>query len=233
MDDGNESALLEEITLAEHVYRALRRDIIAGAVEAGQSLRLEFLKDRYGISFSPIREALNRLWSERLVVPSGSGGFCVAPLSIDEMQDAIETRILIDSEALRRSLANGDDRWEVRLVGAYHALMLVASRTASEAHVQQNEKELLEARHFDFHNSLISACGSRWLMDFSSQMYSQTERYRSPSLNGAPGPSGSRDVQLEHQGLMDAAVTRDADRAVTLLAHHYRETGRQINADRA
>jgi len=56
---------VEEITLAEQVYRSLRRDLISGDIEPGQSLRLEFLKQRYGISFSPIREALNRLQSER------------------------------------------------------------------------------------------------------------------------------------------------------------------------
>ena len=54
---------IEEITLSEQVYRLLRRDIMSGAFAPGQSLRLELLKQRYGSSFSPIREALNRLRS--------------------------------------------------------------------------------------------------------------------------------------------------------------------------
>ena len=65
---------IEEITLSEQVYRLLRRDIMSGAFAPGQSLRLELLKQRYGSS-SPIREALNRLRSERMVVSTTSRGF--------------------------------------------------------------------------------------------------------------------------------------------------------------
>ncbi|WP_219990169.1 GntR family transcriptional regulator, partial [Klebsiella pneumoniae] len=68
--DGN--AEVEEITLSEQVYRLLRRDIMSGAFAPGQSLRLELLKQRYGSSFSPIREALNRLRSERMVITTTS-----------------------------------------------------------------------------------------------------------------------------------------------------------------
>jgi GntR family carbon starvation induced transcriptional regulator len=224
--------LVEQITLAEQVYRALRRDIISGSIEAGQSLRLEFLKQRYGISFSPLREALNRLQSERLVVSTTSRGFRAAPFSVEEMWDAIETRILIDCEAMRRSIANADDRWEASLVGAYHALKLAASRSATVEQPSEQQDELLEARHLDFHHSLISTCGSRWLMDLSSQMYAQTERYRRPSLLGRPRWSGAREVQREHQDLMDAAVARDATRASTLLAQHYRQTGHLVTLAR-
>ena len=125
-DNGDKAC--EEITLAEQVYRQLRRDIISGQITAGQPLRLEYLKARYGISFSPLREALNRLHSERLVVSMSSRGFRVAPISEDEMWDVIETRIVIDCEALRRSLARGDDSWEARLVASFHALVEARER---------------------------------------------------------------------------------------------------------
>jgi GntR family carbon starvation induced transcriptional regulator len=224
--------VVEQITLAEQVYRTLRQDIISGAVEPDQSLRLEFLKQRYGISFSPLREALNRLQSERLVVSTTSRGFRVVPFSVEEMWDAIETRILIDCEALRRSIDNADDRWEASLVGAYHGLKLAASRSANAQQQSEQQDEVLEARHLDFHRSLISACGSPWLMDLSSQMYAQTERYRRPSLLGRPRWGGSREVQREHQDLMDAAVARDATRATALLAQHFRGTGALVTLAR-
>ena len=58
-------------------------------------MRLEALRQRYGLSFSPLREALMRLQSERLVVSAALRGFAVAPLSREEIKDATETRILI------------------------------------------------------------------------------------------------------------------------------------------
>lgn len=226
-EDASEQAL-EEITLAEQVYRALRHDIISGALPAGQPLRLEYLKQRYGISFSPIREALNRLHSERMVVTTSSRGFRVAPFSVDEMWDAIETRILVDCEAMRRSLARADDQWEARLVGAFHALTLAARRGAAQQPGLLPQDDQLEARHLEFHHGLIAACGSPWLMELSKQMYAQTERYRQPSLRGKPRAIGPRDVQQEHKSLLDATLARDADRATALLAQHYRETGRIV-----
>ena len=218
---------VEDITFAERVYRLLRRDLIAGEIAPGQPLRLEFLKRRYGSSFSPIREALNRLQSERMVVSTTSRGFRAASFSRTEMRDAAETRILIDCEAMRRSLKNGDDAWETDLVTAFHALTLAARRRQDLPQDEPAERgnELLEQRHLGFHRALISACDSRWLMELSLQMYTHTERYRRPMLRSRPGLGGmDRDVGKEHQALMDAALARDAGRAAALLAEHYRKT---------
>ena len=102
---------------------------MSGAFAPGQSLRLELLKQRYGSS--------SRLSARRSTACAAAHGgqhhlarFRIAPLSVEEMWDACETRILIDCEALRRSLSNADDAWEARLVGAYHALTLAAQQPA-------------------------------------------------------------------------------------------------------
>ncbi|OAE59999.1 GntR family transcriptional regulator [Achromobacter xylosoxidans] len=219
---------VEDITLSEHIYRQLRRDIMRGAFAPGQSLRLELLRQRYGGSFSPIREALNRLRSERMVLTTTSRGFRIAPLSVEEMRDACETRILIDCDALRRSLANADDAWEARLVGAFHALALAARRADATPMLDPDREDTLEARHQEFHQALIGACRSPWLLDLSAQLYAQTERYRRPARAQAVAYGHERDVDDEHRALLDAAVARDAGRAAALLAAHYRATAQVI-----
>ena len=118
----------EPATLGEAAYQRLRADIVVGVFEAGKPLRLEALRQRYGLSFSPLREALMRLQSERLVISTALRGFSVAPLSREEMMDATETRILIECEALRRSMRNGDDDWEAGIVAAFHSLGLQVER---------------------------------------------------------------------------------------------------------
>jgi len=204
-----------ESTLAERAHRKLRVDIISGALAADQALRLEYLKERYGISYSPLREALNRLHSEQLVVSSPSRGFRVAPFSEAHMWDAIETRIVIDCEALRRALARGDAEWEVKLLAAFDALIPLSEPGA-------------EARHYAFHRALLSACGSPWLLTLSDQLYGQTERYRQTSLRGRTHGNIQRDSAAEHQQLLHAAVARDAVLAAGLLARHFRQTGRLV-----
>ncbi len=228
-DPGSEGASeFEDITLSEQIYRQLRRDIMSGVFAPGQSLRLELLKQLYGGSFSPIREALNRLRSERMVLTTTSRGFRIAPLSVEEMWDACETRTLIDCEALRRSLLNADDAWEGRLVGAYHALTLAVQRAATAQTPDRALEDTLEARHLEFHHALIAACRSSRLLDLSAQLYAQTERYRRPAKVGATAYGPQRNIDDEHRQLLDAAISRDVERSTAMLAAHYRKTAEFI-----
>ncbi|MCC5987997.1 MAG: FCD domain-containing protein [Pararhodobacter sp.] len=217
------------MTLAEKVYVLLRRDIVSGALPGGQPLRLEPLRQRYGAGFSPLREALNRLQAERLVVQAPLRGFSVAPISRAEMWDAIETRITIEVEALRRAIARGDDGWEARIVGAFHALSRQSARMGPRDQPGGEIHQALEARHRAFHRALIDACGSPRLLDYAERLHAETERYRLPVLAG-DGAGAARDVPGEHRALMEAALARGANQAAALLAAHYRRTGAALEA---
>lgn len=224
------SATAKDITLSQKAYLQLRNDILDGAFEAGKPLRLEALKARYNVSFSPLREALNRLQSERLVEASASGGFRLAELSVPHMWDAIETRILIEGEALSRAIARGGDDWEASMIGSFHALSRCVDRfNSADRRRGKAEQDELEGRHHDFHSSLIVACGSNWLIDFSNQLYEQTERYRRPVLNATPRDwFVRRDITGEHEAIMKAVLKRNPKLAILLLSEHYRKTGQMI-----
>ena len=68
-------------TLVEKVFVQLRRDILQGAHKPGEKLKLEVLQAHYGLSSSPLREALNRLAQEGLVSTDERRGFRAAPMS--------------------------------------------------------------------------------------------------------------------------------------------------------
>ncbi len=213
------------MTLSEKAYFAIRLDIIQGVLAAGQPLRMADLSERYGMGFSPLREALSRLRVERMVTAEALRGFKVASLSVVEMQDAVDTRIVIESDALRLAIRNGDDDWSSAIVAALYALRLQADRSvAGSVDVWE-----LESRHYAFHRALLSACGSAWRMEFFERLYAATERYRIPILveSKLSGQAG-RNIQAEHSALADAALARDADAAVRLLAEHYNKTAQTI-----
>jgi DNA-binding GntR family transcriptional regulator len=217
-------------TLSEVAYQRLRADIVAGVLDAGKPLRLEALRQRYGLSFSPLREALMRLQSERLVLSTALRGFSVAPLSREEMKDATETRILIESEALRRSMRDGDDDWEAGIVASFHALGLQVERQSrNSGEMDPADMRAMEERHQQFHRALIAHCGSPRLMELADQLYVETQRYRLPSLIGRVAGTPPRDVAAEHQQIMDATLRRSDD-AVRYLAEHYRRTADIIEA---
>lgn len=218
------------VTRAEAAYRSIRADVISGEFKAGEPLRLQALRARYGFSYSPLREALKRLETERLVDLSALRGFRVAGISLRKMWDSIETRCLIEGEGVRRSIAVGRDEWEVAILGAFHSLSRQADRLATEEVADRAaEEEELETRHWAFHRALFSQCNSEWLMQFAEQLYAQTERYSRMRMSTVrPGASGAREMIPEHQSLMKAVLDRDADLAVGMLKDHYGRTGQLI-----
>jgi DNA-binding GntR family transcriptional regulator len=214
-------------TLSEQMYRRLRADIVKGVLRPEQPLRLDALKKTYAAGFSPLREALTRLQAERLVTSVPLKGFVVTPVSLDQMWDTIETRILIETRALRLAIAQGDDGWEAGIVASLHGLGKQVARIAALPDPADEDQQALEQRHHAFHRALIAGCGSDWLLDLSEKLYIAAERYRFPSLSrGAGRPT--RDVQAEHEALAKAALARDADRAAALLDAHFRATGEQM-----
>lgn len=216
------------MTLADSAYARIREDIVNGTLLPDHPLRLDALKARYGIGYSPLREALNRLQSERIVVAAPLRGFTVAPVSLDQMWDVIETRIHIESRALARSIQFGDDTWETDVVSALHALLLQARRVTDADQPSSDTLRDLEDRHRAFHSALISACRSEWLLDFSAKLYVGSERYRYAALSGASSGAAKRDVQAEHRLLAETAIARDTPGALALLETHYQKTGEHL-----
>jgi GntR family carbon starvation induced transcriptional regulator len=206
-------------TLASAAYARLRSDIIAGGFVGGAKLRIRQLCERYGVGLSPVREALNRLTRDGLVVQSDLHGFSVAPLGVDELEELTRTRCWLNERALRESIAHGDAAWEEAIVLAHHRLSRVPrwNGEGDEATVNPD----WEIAHRAFHSALIAACGSRWLVNYCEHLFDVADRYR--YLSRTPVARRSRGPD-EHVAIMQATLARGADRAVELLNTHFRKT---------
>jgi DNA-binding GntR family transcriptional regulator len=187
----------------------------------GTKLRFDDLRKAYGVGLSPLREALSRLAENRLVVATGQRGFRVPTVSVQEIADIAMVRKEVEGFALRHSISNGDDTWEARVVAARHKLALVEKAGKKVA------EDLWERRHREFHYTLVSACRSPCLLHLQALLSDQFDRYRRLSAQ-ARLPNAPR--SLIHQKILDAALNRDADTAVKLLADHIDEATRLIVA---
>lgn len=205
-------------TLLDQTYRRLRDDIIMCAHEPGAKLQIERLREQYGVSAGTIREALSRLIADSLVVAIEQRGFRVASVSPDDLEDLTETRVLLETQALRKSIMSGDDRWEANLVGAFHLLTRAERRLVADAPGSVVE---WEERNRAYHEALVAACPSVWLKKLSEILYRQSIRYRFIS---ALSKDSHRNVHDEHTAIFDAAMRRDAEVACARLAEHIRVT---------
>src|SRR3546814_17739013 len=84
-------------------------------------------------------------------------------------------------------------------------------------------KEDYASAHEAFHTALVAACDSNWLNRLRTWLYDQSERYRYLTV---PLSRKERDVAYEHENLVQAALNRDADRAVALLGEPLAKTAR-------
>ena len=214
--DGRRALGQEEAprTLIASAYLRLRRDIIEGRHGPGEKLRVEHLKSTYQVSASTLREALALLVSDSLVVPQSQRGFRVAPMSLADIEDLTRTRTLLECAAVRDSIQFGDDEWEARVVSAYHMLSRAEERLASDVAALFDE---WEQRNREFHEALVSGCPSRWMRQFRTLLYQQSERYRRLSAVKTPVPGSVHD---EHRQIFEAVLARDAERADAVLGKH-------------
>jgi len=205
-------------TLASAVYDRLLQDILNGHLEPGVKLRLQDLKNHYEVGNSPLREALNRLSENGLVVREENRGFRVAPASEEELKELTRTRCWLEEIALRESIDQGDELWEEQVVLAGHRLSRLSSTGVNQASYNTQE---WEKRHRDYHLALLSACGSSILLGYCAQLHEKTLRYRNLA---AVMEYRERHELEEHKAMQEAVLNRDADLAVNLMKAHFEIT---------
>jgi DNA-binding GntR family transcriptional regulator len=205
-------------TLSERAAAMLERDIIAGRLKPGSRLAITELVQHYDIGATPLREGLSRLVSRGLIVAIGQRGFRVASVSREDLSDITRMRVVIEVEALRLAMEQGDDAWEANIISALHQLRRHIERVGVKF---REGAEDFDALHKSFHTSLLQACGSIRLLAAHSDLYDQAYRYRRVMMRGFD--SGERFAEVHHE-LAERVIARDAAKARTMLAEHLEST---------
>ena len=207
--------LIERIETGEAIgdegYRRIRADLVFCRLRPGQKLKLEKLKESYGLSVGTLREILCRLSAEGLVIAEGRRGFEVASVSAADLKELAELRLLVESHALCASFAKADVEWEGRVVSAHHKLAQTERLMRSDI----GEPEQWKRYDSEFHQALISNCGSAALMEAHVAVFDRYFRYQMVALNYR----GNEPAE-QHAALLRAALKRDAERACAILQTH-------------
>lgn len=207
-------------TRGDDVLQRMREDILSCELEPGLKLRFEALRDRYEVSFSTLREGLARLSAEQLVVSEGQRGFVVAPVSISDLKDLTNARVLLEREVLRLSMEFGDDAWEAGILASFHRMDRLQSRLGDHYYFDADWAKL----HSGFHTALVCACQSPILLEMRKKLFERANRYRRMSSQFR---TKWRQKDVEHKTILDAALDRTPE-SLDLIERHIRETTENV-----
>jgi DNA-binding GntR family transcriptional regulator len=211
------------VTRGKEVYDVLRSELLNGLLCPGQKLRMVELADRFSVSQSVVREALTRLAEQGLAIATPQRGFRVRELSVDDIAGLTESRVEIESVALRLAIERGDVQWETQIVAAHHLL----ERTP----VVDDDGQYFEewgVRHRDFHQALLAGSNNDCLLGVVQGLRDSAELYR--RWWWALAADRRRDLAAEHRQLKELTVARNADPAIKVLTNHIKWAPDQLVA---
>lgn len=191
----------------QEIYQDLQRKLVTASLKPGQKLKPASLQGEYGCSANTIRDVLLRLAKVGLVDFEMQRGFRARMSSPEHRHDVTQFRILLEQEGARLSMLRGGLPWEARLTATHHKLRHIETQIVRES-LQDMYVTLWSDAEFEFHETLISACGSPILRETYANIYFQF-RQQMVHLERDFGSDYFQAIIKEHQAILDAALARD------------------------
>ncbi|MCA0918782.1 GntR family transcriptional regulator [Pseudooceanicola nanhaiensis] len=196
----------EHQTLNERAYHEIRRQLVSGAVKPGQPLVIRTLAADFGISVTPVRDAMLRLVAERLLVMMPNRTFAVPVLTQALLREASEIRVLMEGLATRKATPNLKLSHLHRLQGLVLEGTEAAEAGDSPAYTRINQ---------EFHFTIYEQAQAPILLQKITELWSQVGPYFSQLLvDGDYVPHANE----PHQRIVEALQARDADLASKEIA---------------
>ncbi|WP_263248524.1 GntR family transcriptional regulator [Saccharopolyspora rosea] len=188
------------------VYDRLRAEIVAGEFDAGVPLVELSLAERYGVSRTPVREALRRLEQDGLV-ERGERGMRVRTRSPEEILEIYEVRISLEATAAWAAAQRRTDFDLVRLRRAQDAMAATAA----------DDPPAMAAANRAVHEAIWAAGHNGTVVDLLSRLNNHLTRYPATTLSV---PGRWAEALDEHEAIIAAIEQRDAERAHDLARDH-------------
>jgi DNA-binding GntR family transcriptional regulator len=193
---------------SELVYRRLKHDIISGALAPDSRLVELTIGAEFGVSRTPVREALKRLAAENLVFSDPARGMIVHRPDANEIEDVFVVREVLDGLAaqLAAHRVTPSELTKLRLIV-----------DAMEDAINSDRREQIVAANQRFHDVIYSAAGNPVLARVASELRDYVRRY---STLPFASPERVQHVLAEHRAILDALERRDPDAAEKASGGH-------------
>ncbi|MBR0368433.1 MAG: GntR family transcriptional regulator [Clostridia bacterium] len=195
------------VSLSDQVFEHLETDILSGKYQRGEIITELQLCSELGVSRTPVREALRRLFQEHLIEDTPKGTM-VLGITPKDYLDMSEIRLRIEELAVRGFIANmtEDNRKELNEAVDFQ-----------EFYLTRGDVDHLRALDGQFHEIIYAGCGSRVLQDTLAPLHKKIQQYRHNALQA---PLRARNSVQEHRAILEAITARNADLAVEKMRQH-------------
>ncbi|MGW1379334.1 GntR family transcriptional regulator [Streptomyces sp. NPDC002446] len=213
MAAGGDSSVIRRSTLRQQIADALRDEVLAGRLPSGHPFTVKEIADQYGVSATPVREALLDLCAQGLLDVEQHRGFKVHAFTADDFRAMVEARTLI-IEGIFRSDAD-------RALRATPSQVLISiRRRADEAEraARAGDLDVLIGYDLRFWRELSSIVNNAYISDFLDRIRVQTWMFAVPLLRRDPDLRGR--LWQGHSALADALLRHDLPAAQQLIAEY-------------
>ena len=211
--------LIQPNSVADLAYERIRGLVLSGELAPGTRLGQVELAERFGISRTPVREALRRLAGEGLADFHSNRGFRVADLGLDAVLQRLEVRAILEPGIARLAAQRRTER-DVELLNGC-ITREGRARSGIAAHDASREFHVTLA-HASGNEELVRALESLWLVEVGRRLLSR---------RSAVSDWQSEDVE-EHRAIADAVAEGRAEDAESLMARHIRGALRHWEPER-
>ncbi|MBB6735655.1 GntR family transcriptional regulator [Cohnella zeiphila] len=196
-------------SLSEHIYLSLKRKIMKGELPPGHRLLVLDIAKTFEVSQAPVREALERLKQEGLIVGRMNKGSAVSEITTGEIRDIYELRLMIEGQALRAMMLSQTPE-DI----AYLEQILERMKQA----IDENDSYRLVDLDMQFHGYFYRRSGNALLLDIWNGIKSKIMRFITVTNRDHPGYS----IPNSHAELLAIIRSGDIDRAVDKLLRGFK-----------
>lgn len=204
-------ALLTVENLNEQVYEKIRSDIVSGKFAPGTRIIDLQIADQYGISRTPVRDAIQRLTREGLVVTSGKKGYYVFKATRQDIVEIFEVRLMLDKAVVEKLITE-------LMPNSYQLYFNTVQQIENrlEEGILRGPKAFTEYDE-EFHDSIVGLCNNSRIVGIYRDNSVHTKAFRSMTSFSAERIDKANKLHFE---LLDAIKNMDRERALQAVLKH-------------
>lgn len=201
-------------TLVDKIYQNIKSDIANNSLRPGQKINVKELSRKYGVSDTPVKQALNRLISDRMVINTPNKGMSVRAITLEEMNDIFDMRLMLDLYFMKDILATL----------SYNECLkkqLIENVRKHEHFVANETEEKTNHEYYDldneFHQIYLKGSGNKKALETFNNlnpfMYSTYTYIQQPQIR-------DKECVEEHKAIVDAIIKQDLEALQAAIELH-------------